>query len=229
MIFRTVFGERDFFFDYADARFIFMGSEKLGFSRQRLDWLEDKLKGDHPAKKVFVSHEFLAEAVPEVSRGIYAHFVHRIKNTDKVLGLLDRYRVPLVVSGHLHRYYEKIRRDSVMVITGGGGQSAFMEPRAKEPRSTKEKHFTLIDLPTGQGQELVVALSALNRHGGLLFMTSCYRWAPSGDNGDQGLRRSSCEDPEQDPTLPAYVRDLFGKLSRKTPRVFPRTDRPFDI
>lgn len=217
MIFRTVFGERDFFFDYADVRFIFMGSEKLGFSRQRLDWLEDRLKDERPAKKIFLSHEFMTEAVPEVFRGIYAHFVHKIKNTDKVLELLDRYQVPLIVSGHLHRYYEKTHRGSVMIITGGGGQAAFVEPKAKEPRSTKKKHFTLIDLPTGQGQELVVVLSALGRDARPLFMTSCYRWAPSAERGELGLQLRPCEDPERDPTLPQYVRDRYRTRLRKTP------------
>jgi hypothetical protein len=211
MIFRTVFGARDFSFDYGDARFIFMGSEKLGFTRHRLDWLEDKLKAGEPATKIFISHEYMFEAYPELFHGISLHFVERITNTSKVLDLLDKYDVPLAVAGHLHRYYEKIHRGTVLIITGGGGQSAFLEPRARQPLSTKAKHFTVIDLPTGADQELRVAVSVLDRQGAPLFPTSFYRWETNGDIGAPSMRPMPPDAFENDPTLPAYVLDLYER------------------
>lgn len=217
MIFRAVFGERDFSFDYGDARFIFMGSEKLGFTRPRLDWLEDRLKDERPARKIFLSHEFMNEAFTEVFRGISSHFVHKIRNTDKVLELLDRYDVPLAVSGHLHRYYEKTFRGMVMIITGGGGQSAFAEPRARQPLSTRQKHFTVLDLPTGRGQTPRVVVSAISRDNKQLFPTSFYQWDPGGDAGGPSMRLVPCQTLENDPTLPPYVIDLCERSSRKAP------------
>jgi hypothetical protein len=34
-----------------------------------------------------------------------------------------------------------------MVITGGGGQRNFLEPKVKQPRFTKKSHYTLVDIP----------------------------------------------------------------------------------
>ena len=215
MFFRAVFGTRDFFFDYGDTRFIFMGSEKLGFARNRLDWLEDTLKDDVPAKKIFVSHEFMLEAYKEVLHGIVLSFVERIKGTDKVLELLDRYDVPLAMAGHMHRYYEKIYRGTVMVVSGGGGQHAFFEPKAKQPLSTKKAHFTIIDLPTGPGQTLRVAITAMDRRGKPLFPTSFYRWGTDGDDGGPSMRPMPYAALEDDPTVPSYVRNLRQRSSRK--------------
>jgi hypothetical protein len=217
MIFRTVFGERDFFFDYGGVRFIFMGSEKLGFPRRRLDWLEDKLKDDEPATKIFISHEYMFEAYPEVFHGISLHFVEKITNTAKVLDLLDKYDVPLAIAGHLHRYYEKIHRGTVLVMTGGGGQSGFLEPRARQPLSTKEKHFTVVDLPAGGDQPLRVVISALDRNGAPLFPPSFYRWETKGDICGPSMRPIPYVDVENDPTLPGYVRDLYERSLQKSP------------
>ncbi|MGE5740641.1 MAG: metallophosphoesterase family protein [Candidatus Aminicenantes bacterium RBG_16_66_30] len=217
MISRTVFGERDFFFDYADVRFIFMGSEKLGFPGPRLDWLEDKLKDDRPTKKIFLSHEFMSEAFTELFHGISSHFVEEIKNTDKVLELLDKYNVPLAVSGHLHRYYEKTYRGTVMIITGGGGQSGVLEPKAKQPLSTKEKHFIVIDLPTGAEQGLQMAISSFDRQGKPLFMPSFYQYGSNGVAGEPSMQRKSFSALVNDPLLPQYVVDLYKRCVQKLP------------
>jgi hypothetical protein len=217
MIFRTVFGARDFFFDYGDVRFIFMGSEKLGFTRHRLDWLEDRLRDPVPSTKVFISHEFMFEAYTEVLHGISLLFVAKIKNTGTVLELLDKYDVPLAIAGHLHRYYEKTYRGTVMIMTGGGGQSAFLEPRAKEPLSTKAKHFTVIDLPTGADRAPWVVVSAMDRNGAPLFPTSFYRQEISGDDGDPSMRPVPCEELADDPALPGYVRNLCEKSRERAP------------
>ncbi len=210
MYFRAVFGERDFAFDYGDVRFIFMGSDKLGFYRQRLDWLEDKLKDDAPAKKIFVSHEYLFEAYPEVLRGIYLHFTERIKNTDKVLELLKTHGVPLAIFGHLHRYYEKTFDGTVMIMTGGGGQPAFFEPKPKQPLSSKKKHFTLVDLPTGKDGEVEMAITAIGSDGKPLFVTSFYRRTP----GERSMRSVPYEALANDPTIPLHVLDLYKRSLR---------------
>lgn len=210
MYFRAVFGERDFSFDYGDLRFIFMGSEKLGFSRQRLDWLEDKLNDDAPAKKIFVSHEYLFEAYPEVLRGIHLRFVERIQNTDRVLELLKTHDVPLAIFGHLHRYYEKTFNGTVMIMSGGGGQSSFFEPKPKQPLSTKKKHFTLIDLPTGKGRDAEAVITAIGRDGTPLFVTSFYRRTP----GERSIRSVPYDALANDPTIPPYVIDLYRRSLR---------------
>jgi len=41
-----------------------------------------------------------------------------------------------------------------MVITGGGGQRNFLEPKVREPRFTKKSHYTLVDIPRSGPSEL---------------------------------------------------------------------------
>ena len=102
-----------------------------------------------------------------------------------------------------------------MIITGGGGQTEFIDPKAREPLATKEKHFTLIDLPTGKAQELQVVISALNRHNKPLFKTSFYQWEPNGPLGEPSMQLRPYIALENDPTLPQYLVELYKKHIRE--------------
>jgi len=49
--------------------------------------------------------------------------------------------------GHRHVHASSVHDGVLMVITGGGGQRNFLEPSVNEPRFSKKKHYTLVDIP----------------------------------------------------------------------------------
>jgi predicted phosphodiesterase len=217
MISRTVFGETDFFFDYNDVRLIFMGSGNQGITSQRLDWLEDKLKADYPAKKIFFSHKFPLKPFSELFPKVYSFFLQRRKNEEAVLDLLDKYDVSVAVFGHSHRYYEKIHRGTVMIISGGGGQRAFLEPKAKEPLSTKEKHFTIVDVLAGREQGPQGVISCISRYGKPLFMTAFYLGESKGNGDGPSMQLTPFKGFDNKFVSPPYIGELYKAYLEKVP------------
>lgn len=215
MISRTVFGETDFFFDYNDVRLIFMSSENQGLTSQRLDWLEDKLKDDYPSKKIYFSHEFPLKPFIELFPTVYSLFIHRRKNEKEMLDLLDKYDVSVAVFGHLHRHYEKIHRGTVMIISGGGGQRAFLEPKAKEPLSTKEKHFTIVDMLTGRERDPQGMISCINRYNKPLFMTAFYLDKPKGNGVGPSMQLTPFKGFDSKFISPPYIGELYKEYLEK--------------
>jgi hypothetical protein len=149
------FGERDFFFDRGDMRFIFMDDNPEhgrrgghgGFSRAQLDWLEDKLKAPHPARKFFFAHIPPQAPFKKIDPGLASVFTPPVDNEADFLDLLARYHVVMAAFGHRHVHAEELYRGVLMVITGGGGQRTSYNPQVGEPRFTKKHHYTLVDIP----------------------------------------------------------------------------------
>jgi predicted phosphodiesterase len=221
---RAIFGERDFFFDYDDVRFIFMGSDKQGMTDRRRGWLEALLKDDYPAQKIFLSHEFPTEPFKEVFPGLYSIFARKQENEKELLELLDRYEVPLAFFGHLHRHHQKIFQKTLMVISGGGGQRNQLEPRARHRYSTKQRHFTLIDLMAEKGEPFQGVITCITRNNEPLFMNSFIQRVPDlgaeGSDGRNGHPRMYLE--PYDPSdlylaHPPYLRDLYEAYVHKRP------------
>jgi hypothetical protein len=152
---RAFFGDRDFSFDVGAMRFIFMDDNpehgrrggEPGFSREQLDWLEAKLEDPRPARKFFFAHVPPRAPFKKLSRGLAAHFAPRLKNEEEFLGLLARHKVVMAAFGHRHVHASSVYNGVLMVITGGGGQRNFLEPSVNEPRFSKKKHYTLVDIP----------------------------------------------------------------------------------
>jgi predicted phosphodiesterase len=152
---RAFFGERDFSFDRGDMRFVFMDdnpehgrkSGRPGFSREQLGWLEDKLKAPYPSRKFFFAHVPPREPFRRISPGLASLFTPELENETAFLGLLARYNVVLAAFGHRHIHASRVYNGVLMVITGGGGQRSLLEPVVNEPRFTKKKHYTLVDIP----------------------------------------------------------------------------------
>ena len=222
---RAIFGEPDFFFDYGDVRFILMSSDIQGMTGRRLDWLEDKLKADRPSKKIFLSHEFPVEPFKELFPGVYSIFVRSWKNEAGLLGLLERYHVRLAFFGHLHRHYQKIHQETVMVITGGGGQRNQLEPRARQPLSTKRNHFTLIDMIAADGEPPQGVITCVTRSGEPLFMSSFYQGMPDLDSGGSDGKSSRPRmslvpyDPSDSSLAhPPYLGALYEAYVKKGPK-----------
>lgn len=155
---RAFFGDRDFSFDLEDMRFIFMDDNpergrrggEPGFSREQLDWLEAKLEAPNPARKFVFAHVPPRAPFKKLSRGVAAFFAPRLANEEEFLGLLARNNVVMAAFGHRHVHASSVYDGVLMVITGGGGQRNFLEPAVNEPRFSKKKHYTLVDVPSAR-------------------------------------------------------------------------------
>ncbi len=155
---RAFFGDRDFSFDLGDMRFIFMDDNpkhgrrrgEPGFSREQLDWLEARLEAPGPARKFFFAHVPPKAPFRKLSRGPASFFAPRLANEEEFLGLLARHNVVMAAFGHRHVHASSVHDGVLMVITGGGGQRSFLEPAVNEPRFTKKKHYTLVDIPAAR-------------------------------------------------------------------------------
>ncbi len=155
---RAFFGDRDFSFDLGDMRFILMDDNpehgrrggEPGFSREQLDWLEAKLEDPRPARKFVFAHVPPRAPFKKMSRGVASFFAPRLENEEEFLGLLARYNVVMAAFGHRHVHASSVHNGVLMVITGGGGQRNFLEPAVSEPRFTKKKHYTLVDIPAAR-------------------------------------------------------------------------------
>lgn len=180
---RTFFGERDFFFDLGDIRFIFMSNVHLGkgfgFSQGQMEWLEDKLDTPYPTKKLFFSHVPPKAAFREINPGISSLFTPKLENEDRFLDLLAEFNVAMAAFGHRHVHASKIYRGVLMLITGGGGQRNSLEPVVSEPRFTKKNHYVLVDMsvPMEPGG-IEGVLSCMDKSNTPLFISSFFQVSP---------------------------------------------------
>ena len=167
---RALFGDEDFFFDRGDMRFVFMsdvtrkgrGDGPPGFSRDQLDWLEDKLKSPSPSRKFFFAHVPPKAPFKPITPGLASRFTPELENEREFLDLLVRHKVVLAAFGHRHIHASTVHDGVLMVITGGGGQRNFLEPSVSAPRFTKKKHFTLVDIAaSGPAEPLEGILSCM--------------------------------------------------------------------
>jgi hypothetical protein len=174
---RAFFGDRDFYFDLDDRRFVFMGNSwprgNHGFSRRQLDWLEGALGPSAPARKFFFAHVPPRAPFKRIDPGLASLLTPAIENEKEFLDILSRHHVVLAAFGHRHVHAELVYNGVLMVITGGGGQRNFLDPNVKEPLFTKKRHYTLVDIPgSGFGEPLQGVLSCIGSHHENLFVSS---------------------------------------------------------
>lgn len=148
---RAFFGDRDFFFDLDDKRFVFMGDSRAqgphGFSREQLHWLEGVLGASAPARKFFFAHVPPRAPFKKIDPGLASLLTPAIENEKEFLDILVRHHVVLAAFGHRHVHASLVYQGVLMVITGGGGQRNILDPDVKEPLFTKKRHYTLVDIP----------------------------------------------------------------------------------
>jgi hypothetical protein len=180
---RAFFGDKDFYFDRGDMRFVFMGNvpkagrrkEPSGFTREQLDWLADKLKAPTPSRKFFFAHVPPRAPFRKISPGLasLSLFTPELENEKEFLDLLARYHVVLAAFGHRHVHASRVYNGVLMVISGGGGQRNFLEPTVKEPRFTKKSHYMLVDIPrSGPSEPFEGVLSCIGKGHETLFISS---------------------------------------------------------
>jgi predicted phosphodiesterase len=217
IIAKALFGERDFSFDYNDVRFVFMGTHEQGLTIPRLEWLEEKIKYDYPSKKIFLTHKFPVKPFKDLFKGIYSLFVQERKNEGKLLEMLDMHNIDLAFYGHLHRFKAITYRGTAMIISGGGGQRSSIEPRDKQPLSTKEKNFTLVDLLAEEGYLPQGVITCINRYGEPLFMSSFYESKEYGEgkgsnwkNGEASIHLVPYIPADNNLVHPPYIERMYN-------------------
>jgi hypothetical protein len=190
---RALFGDKDFFFDRGDMRFVFMSDVtrkgrrdgRPGFSREQLDWLEDKLKSPSPSRKFFFAHVPPKAPFRPITPGLASRFTPELENEKEFLDLLVRHKVVLAAFGHRHIHASQVYNGVLMVITGGGGQRNFLEPSVNVPRFTKKNHYTLVDIaspePFGPFEGV---LSCMGKGFEILSVSSFVQASLLGSGGD---------------------------------------------
>ena len=219
---RAFFGDRDFFFDLDDKRFIFMGNARAhgphGFSRGQLDWLEGVLGASAPAQKYFFAHVPPRAPFKRISPGPASLFTPAVENEREFLDILARHHVVLAAFGHRHVHASLVYNGVLMVITGGGGQRNSLEPDVKEPLFTKKNHYTLVDLPaSGPGARLRGVLSCMGKWREPLFVSSFSRsgWPAAGADLAVALRPYPA--PDIGPIRPGDPSPLRPAAPGRTP------------
>ena len=174
---RAFFGDRDFYFDLDDKRFVFMGDARphgaQGFTREQLSWLDGVLAAPSPARKFFFAHVPPQAPFKRINPGPSSLFTPAIENEPAFLDILARHHVVMAAFGHRHVHASLVYNGVLMVITGGGGQRNALYPDVREPLFTKKHHYTLVDIPrSGPGEPLRGVLSCMGQWHEILFISS---------------------------------------------------------
>jgi Calcineurin-like phosphoesterase len=223
---RAFFGDKDFYFDRGDMRFVFMSNvpkaglrkEPSGFTRDQLSWLEDKLKAPAPSRKFFFAHVPPRAPFKRISPGPSSLFTPRLENEEEFLDLLARYHVVLAAFGHRHVHASQVHNGVLMVITGGGGQRNFLEPRVREPRFTKKRHYTLVDIPAPSPYgPFEGVLSCMGKGHKALSMTSFVQPSLIADGGDGSVTLRPYPAPAGGPYRPGDLTTTRLGSSSRTP------------
>jgi len=186
---RAFFGDKDFFFDMGDFRFVFMsnvhGDGNFGFSREQLGWLEDKLNAPTPSRKFFFAHVPPKAPFKRITPGPASLFTPRLENEGEFLDILARHNVVLAAFGHRHVHASMIHNGVLMLISGGGGQRNFLEPAVDEPRFTKKNHYTLVEIPaSGPSESFEGVLSCMGKGNETLSVSSFSQGSPFTNGAD---------------------------------------------
>ncbi|MFT2009380.1 metallophosphoesterase family protein [Pontibacter sp. 13R65] len=110
-VYKAMFGDFDFSFTVASAKFIFLNTNYLEFEKKAPDlvWLEEQLQ-DRPA----YNHIFVVSHIPPTS------YEFGEQNKDEYQRLLNKYEVSLSIHGHNHSFdYYKLEEDGVDHVNVG--------------------------------------------------------------------------------------------------------------
>lgn len=139
IIYRTLFGRPNYFFDHAGVRFVVLDSSAKRVTKAQLRWLRKVLAV--PQRKVVFTH------MPPVQLGLWggvAH-VHALggftKGSREFAEVVEAAKVSRVYMGHVHAFGVQDHRGVRYVLTGGGGSALF--PSGADDRF---HHFLRVDI-----------------------------------------------------------------------------------
>jgi len=113
--YHALIGPDYYSFDFGMVRFIYLDNADGHLGAEQLKWFEGQLQG---AKESIV---FLHKPPPF---GKWGH-PHRAEgwhqDADEFVALVQKYKVPYVFAGHIHRFDRKVVNGTTYIITGGAG------------------------------------------------------------------------------------------------------------
>jgi predicted MPP superfamily phosphohydrolase len=144
--------ERWYSFDWADVHFVGLDTEQIG--EEQAAWLDADLQSNQLPWTIVFAHR------PPYSSGQHGG---EPAFRDHFVPVLERYRVPLVLSGHDHDYERtNVLNGVTYVVTGGGGRGTRNVGHSSFTAFSQEViHFVFIEV---QGPRLVLhAIDATGR------------------------------------------------------------------
>jgi predicted phosphodiesterase len=219
---RAFFGERDFSFDLGDKRFVFMGNSRPagahGFSREQLDWLDRTLGAPGTSRTFFFTHVPPRAPFKRIDPGLASLLTPAIESEREFLDILARHHVVLAAFGHRHVHASLVYNGTLMVITGGGGQRNVLDPNVREPRFTKERHYTLVDIPSADAaQPFEGILTCMGRAHESLFVSSFSQPSLLVNGGDLAVRLGPYPASEAGPYRPGDPAAIWPGASSRWP------------
>jgi len=114
--FEQMYGPSNFAFEYNGCLFVGLCILPYPFHAGESIKFLDSTLAEHGNKnqKVFV----FTHVPPVMSIGPLAN---PFENVEQFIDIIDRYKVDYVISAHYHGYNRTIRKDTVYLVTGGGG------------------------------------------------------------------------------------------------------------
>ncbi len=169
----TVDRGRYYSFDWGNTHFISLDTNApfasaLAGTGQMLNWLESDLQRTRQFWRIVYFHH------PPYPTSRHENDLVSQQVRERIVPILDRYNVPLVLSGHEHNYQRSLPRrggaivepgaGTVYVVTGGGGGELYpVSPRPGLAQAFALYHYLRIEV---QGSRL--ALHAIARDGSVI-------------------------------------------------------------
>ncbi len=151
--FEETYGPANFWFGYKGCLFIALrvtGRPSPIEIDETLTFLESVLESQrHRYRKVFVFMHVPPVSSPKLSE-------KNVERSDEYIALFDRFRVDYVISGHYHRYGRIKLKDTVYIITGGGGSDL------EEHKFGSFHHAVIIKVGLNSISEDIVSVDAQN-------------------------------------------------------------------
>ncbi len=160
-LYRALFGDTDFFYDYNGWRFIGLDTSDHKLRPAQLEWLARTLKpGGRSLIFTHVPPDYLKNRVlvhePEVEKQGYNMSGYFKEGSREFEALITAAGVRRVYMGHIHAYGTAERRGVRYVLSGGGGSPLYPLP----PGYPKMRlaHFVLVTLgPSGIAERVFKA------------------------------------------------------------------------
>lgn len=101
-MYKSVFGSLYYWFSYGDVLFVALDSSEGEYSKRQLLWLEDIMKKIRPNYKycIVLTH------MPPIALDEWQKSINITQSHAKLQEILTQYKVDLLLSGHIHQYWQ---------------------------------------------------------------------------------------------------------------------------
>ncbi|MBI4050937.1 MAG: metallophosphoesterase [Elusimicrobia bacterium] len=151
-LYRAVFGEPDYFFDYAGVRFVVLDTSLGSLSPKQLNWLDSVLQTD--LRKIVFTHE-PPGVFKQWTRFLFFNGGGFRRGSLEFVEIMARYNVDRVYMGHVHRFGFKEYKGVRYVLSGSAGSPLYPVPAVREK---KFFNYLLVEISSQGIRETVCKL-----------------------------------------------------------------------